>query len=156
MNPWKGLIGAGVGFCLLASGALAESGGTITGTIDGVPITWQLRASQSDWTDYTVSMMGSYPESAVEVGSIMIGFQKDGDRFQRPDLRLLGAEAYAAGEDEGVSVRIERWETEGETLHLIGAVGGPVYFVTNPVGRKLDTTRGHELDLTFDVTITNP
>lgn len=143
--------------CLCASSALAESGGTITGTIDGQPITWELAASQSDWNDYGVSMMGRKPQSAVAVGSIMIGFQKDADRFQLPEVRLLGPDAgHAGGEDEGVSVRIERWEADGETLSLAGAIVGPVYLITNMVGPELDTTSGHALDLTFEVTITNP
>lgn len=146
-----------IAICLFASAAFAESGGTITGTIDGQPETWRLSASQSDWNDYGVSLMGRRPESPVEVGTIMIGFQKDAGRFQVPEVRLLGSDAsHAGGEDEGVSVRVERWETDGETLSLAGAVVGPVYLITNMVGPELDTTSGHQLDLTFDLTITNP
>ena len=157
MSDWMRIVRAAAGICLFASAAFAESAGTITGTIDGQPVTWQLEASQSDWNDYGVSLMGRHPESPVEVGTIMIGFEKNGDRFQLPEVRLLGPDAnHAGGEDEGISVRIERWETEGETLSLSGAVGGPVYLVTNPVGPELDTMAGHELDLTFDLTITNP
>ncbi len=143
--------------CLLSTAALAESNGTITGTINGQAVTWQLRAGQSDWTDYGLSVMGSHPEGSEEFSSIMIGFERNGESMERPELRLLSQSAsYAGNEDEGVSVRVVKWDTDGETLMVAGAIGGPVYLITNPVGPEVDTSDTRELDLTFDLAITNP
>ena len=87
----------------------------------------------------------------------MIGFEKNGDRFELPELHLRSeATDHFGNEDTGISLRVERWEAEGETLSLNGAVGGPVYLVTDPVGPEVDTGNARALDLTFDLTITNP
>lgn len=143
--------------CLLSSVALAESKGTITGTINGEAVTWQLRAGQSDWNEYGLSVMGSHPEGSEEFPSIMIGFEKNGESMERPELRLLSQAAnYAGDAGEGVSVRVVKWNTDGETLMVAGSIAGPAYLVTNAVGPVIDTSDARDLDLTFDLTITNP
>lgn len=156
---WTGIARAAMAACLLSSAALADSGGTITGTIDGEPVTWQIRASQSDWTDTGVNVMGRDPEGMTAFHSVMIGFEKDGNNWQRPEVRLFSQAqpyGYRGDEDGGVAVTVTRWEVEGDTLTLTGAIGGPVFLVLNPVGAVVDQNDLHALDLTFDLTITNP
>jgi hypothetical protein len=150
------LIGTTSLTCLFASLAFAESSGSISGEIDGRPVSWQLNAGQSDWNDFGVSLMGRYPEGVDGFGSVMIGFQKNGREFEAPELRLFaGSELYGGKDADGVRVRIDHWETTGETLTLKGAVAGPVYHVRDLVARTYDTSDAHTLDLAFDLVITN-
>jgi hypothetical protein len=159
MIGWAGNVRAALLACLCAFATTAESGGTITGTVDKEPVTWTLRASQSDWSDYGVNVMGRYTEGATEFPSIMIGFEKDGNKLHRPEVRLFSQaqpNGYRGDEDDGVAVNVTRWEVHGNTLLLTGAISGSVLFVIDPVGAVVDQKNGLDLDLIFDLTITNP
>lgn len=153
------ISGFTIAICLLASAAFAESGGTITGKIDGEAVTWTLRASQSDWSDYGVNIMGRDPQGVTTFPSIMIGFEKDGKLLARPEVRLSSQaqpNGYKGNEDEGIGLNVTRWEVAGDTLMVTGAIGGPVLRVVDPVRGLVDQKDSHELDLIFDLTITNP
>ena len=153
------MFGTAVAICLVASTALAESGGTISGKINGEAVTWMLRASQSDWSDYGVNIMGRDPQGVTTFPSIMFGFEKDGNLLARPEIRLFTPaqpNGYRGDENDGIGLNVTRWEVDGDTLSLTGAIGGPVLLVVDPVRGVVDQKDLHELDLIFDLTITNP
>ncbi|GKY86791.1 hypothetical protein [Sinisalibacter aestuarii] len=139
---------------LYCSPALAEEGGTLSGTFGADDAALTLWAAQSDFWGSAAS--GGVSIMAMsETGTLSLGFETSGQTATLPEIawRLRGDTAgYFADEDSGATVTLTGIGMQGAELHVTGEVSAQLAYSTD-FGRTLDMNNTVPVQLAFDVTL---
>jgi hypothetical protein len=123
-----------------------KPGGTITGTLDGKPLTCQINASNSDFSgsgDALMITITAYPcTGAAELRIVRVSFTKEEKSTSRHEVRLLQRNKKPdlySDTRRGASVELTSMKEDDGFLSLTGSV-------TAKLGPSSD--RGTTIDLT--------
>lgn len=144
---------------LVAPARAQETTGTITGTLDGTPVSWTFSAKQSDFVwdtnSASISLMG-WPEAAAEgFAMISIGFGLQQGRPENPEVLLIPRGDGPALFGQDIEITLTEVGIDSEALRLSGSLSG-VLGQTTDHGANVDMSAPRQIDLTFDGIIAAP
>lgn len=143
---------------LAASPVLAqETGGTITGTLNGQKAEWRIDPSQSDFSGFsgfsgmrTISLYAKPINAPDNVGVLTIGFETNNNSASSPEAIIFagkGSFVHIAHEDNA-KITLTREEENDGFLVLEGSFSGTLS-KTSDYGRTIDETDTYDLKVEF-------
>lgn len=146
---------ASVVFTLAATPVFAqETGGTVTGTLNGQEVEWRIDPSQSDFSGFsgmrTISLYAKPINAPDNVGVITIGFETNNNSASSPEAIIFagkGSFVHIAREDNA-KITLTREEENDGFLVLEGALSGTLS-KTSDYGRTIDETDTYDLKVEF-------
>lgn len=141
-----------------AAPSFGQESGTLTGTLDGQEVSFDLVAMQTDHRGNpnfgSVSMAYRIDIDESDLKLFFVGFNLvDGDA-ETPEVRLSisMAENFVAREDDFFSVTVDEASKQGEMLLLKGTLSLNAYF-SDDFGRTLDSSRSHVFEGAFEAIV---
>jgi len=138
----------------LSTPAMAEEGGTLSGSLGDAPLELSLWGAQSDfWGDAAYG--GVSILATGETGTLVLGFDMTGSGVSVPEIawRPSGdTGGFFADEDSGARITVSQAVIENGELHLTGTATGQLGYSTD-MGHTFDPANNVAATIDFDVTV---